>query len=75
LNEAGVPYQATDIDPLNMRQTVIDLMSLTRAYLHPADRIAWLSVLRAPWCAVSLDDMYRLLDGFPDGNVSDLLHV
>ncbi|MEO1963095.1 MAG: UvrD-helicase domain-containing protein, partial [Cycloclasticus sp.] len=74
LNEAGVPYQATDIDPLNMRQTVIDLMSLTRAYLHPADRIAWLSVLRAPWCAVSLDDMHSLLDGFPGENVSDLLH-
>ncbi|MEO1888442.1 MAG: 3'-5' exonuclease, partial [Cycloclasticus sp.] len=73
LNEAGVPYQATDIDPLNMRQTVIDLMSLTRAYCHPADRIAWLSVLRAPWCALSLDDMYCLLDGFPDENVSDLL--
>ena len=31
LNDAGVAYQATDIDPLNKRQTVIDLMSLTRA--------------------------------------------
>ncbi len=74
LNEASVPYQATDIDPLNTRQTVIDLMSLTRAYLHPADRIAWLAVLRAPWCALSLEDMYCLLDGFPSENVSSLLH-
>ena len=74
LNEASVPYQATDIDPLSARQTVIDLMSLTRAYCHPADRVAWLSVLRAPWCALSLDDIHRLLDGFPDENVSDLLH-
>lgn len=75
LNKAGVRYQATDIDPLNKRQTVIDLMSLTRAYLQPADRVAWLSVLRAPWCALSLADMHRLLDGYREETMWALLHT
>jgi ATP-dependent helicase/nuclease subunit A len=73
LNKAGVAYQATDIDPLNTRQTVIDLMSLTRAYLQSADRIAWLSVLRAPWCALSLTDMHCLLTGAADEPIWSLL--
>jgi len=62
LNQAGVAYQASDIDPLNQRQTVIDLMSLSRAYLQAADRVAWLAVLRAPWCGLSLSDLLLLLD-------------
>lgn len=73
LNKAEVTYQATDIDLLNTRQSVIDLMSLTQAYLYPADRVAWLAVLRAPWCALSLSDMYVLLDGCEDANVWDCL--
>ena len=73
LNEAGVPYQASDIDPLNKRQTVVDLMSLTQAYLQAADRVAWLSVLRAPWCGLSLSDMQLLLDDSPQATVWDLL--
>ena len=74
MNKAGLAYQATDIDPLSKRQTVIDLMALTRAYLHPADRVAWLSVLRAPWCGLSLNDMHALLEGGPDANVWGLLN-
>lgn len=74
MNKAGLAYQATDIDPLSKRQTVIDLMALTRAYLHPADRVAWLSVLRAPWCGLSLNDMHALLEGEPDANVWGLLN-
>ncbi|ORU89654.1 MAG: DNA helicase [Cycloclasticus sp. symbiont of Poecilosclerida sp. M] len=73
LNKAEVTYQATDIDPLNTCQTVIDLMSLTQAYLYSADRVAWLAVLRAPWCALSLSDMYVLLDDCDDANVWDCL--
>lgn len=73
LNEASVAYQASDIDPLNTRQTVIDLMSLTRAYLHPADRLAWLSVLRAPWCVLSLVDMHLLLEGETNETVWQLI--
>jgi superfamily I DNA/RNA helicase len=43
----GVPFQATDIDPLGERPVVLDLLALTRAIAHPADRPAWLAVLRA----------------------------
>lgn len=60
LREKGCRWQAIDIDPLGKRMPVIDLMSLTRALLSPADRIAWLSILRAPWCGLDLKDLFQL---------------
>lgn len=57
LKKAQLKYRAIDIDPLASRQSIQDLLSLTCALLHPADRIAWLSVLRAPWCGLSLADL------------------
>lgn len=60
LRDAGIDWQAVDIDPLAKRPLISDLIALTRAMLNPADRIAWLSILRAPWCGLSLDDLHRL---------------
>lgn len=60
LRERDIHWQATDIEPLSSSMPVIDLTSLTRALLNPADRIAWLSILRAPWCGLSLDDLLHL---------------
>lgn len=57
LKTRHIHYHAVDIDPLIENPLIQDLFSLTRAILHPADRIAWLSVLRSPWCGLSLSDI------------------
>ncbi len=63
LKEANITYQAQDIDVLEERSVVRDLLALTRAMLHQGDRISWFAILRAPWCGLSLMDMEALAAG------------
>jgi len=65
LKEAGLAFQAVDVDPLASQAVVQDLHNLTRALLHPADRLAWLVVLRAPWLGLDLNDLLHIAEGSP----------
>jgi ATP-dependent exoDNAse (exonuclease V) beta subunit len=63
LRKEGVPFRAVELETLKERQELVDLMSLVRALLHPMDRVAWLSVLRAPWCGLTMRDLHVLAGG------------
>jgi ATP-dependent exoDNAse (exonuclease V) beta subunit len=60
LRKAAIPFRAVDLEKLSARPEVLDALSLARAALNPLDRVAWLGVLRAPWCGLSLSDLHTL---------------
>jgi ATP-dependent exoDNAse (exonuclease V) beta subunit len=60
MRDAGIPFRAIGIEGLGARQEVLDALALGCALLNPHDRVAWLGVLRAPWCGLSLDDLHQL---------------
>ena len=68
LKKAGVPFRAVDIEPLAARPVIQDLLAITRALSHPADRVAWLALLRAPWCALTVAELHALAGSLPDGD-------
>ncbi len=60
LRDAGILWQSTEIDRLDSLPVIEDLLSLLRAILNLADRIAWQSVLRAPYCGLKLEDLLAI---------------
>jgi ATP-dependent helicase/nuclease subunit A len=63
LKRAGIRYRAIEIEHLGEKQVVQDLYALTRALMHLGDRIAWLSILRAPWLALPLEKLLEIAGG------------
>ncbi|HEX6879258.1 MAG TPA: 3'-5' exonuclease, partial [Terriglobales bacterium] len=61
--EPELRFQAVEIDELSKQAVIGDLRALTHALLHFGNRVAWLAILRAPWCGLSLADMYALVEG------------
>jgi ATP-dependent exoDNAse (exonuclease V) beta subunit len=72
LKAGGIRYRAVDIDALGEKQIVQDLYALTRALAHPADRVAWLAILRAPWVGMSLAEFSRYFES-KSGTVWELV--
>jgi len=75
LKAAGIVYAGIDIQPLADLQAVIDVLTLCKAICREDDRVAWLSILRGPWCGLNLNEIKRLV-GRQDTTVwSQLQHT
>ena len=72
LKEAGVRFRAIEIEGLGHRPVVQDLLALTRALGHPGDRLAWLALLRAPWCGLTLADIHAVISTHVDRSSEDI---
>ncbi len=73
LRRSHIRYKAVEIDALGQRPVISDLTALTRALSHPADRVAWLALLRGPWCGLLLDDLFALAGEDHENTIYDLI--
>ncbi len=70
LRDRGWPVRGVKMVALADLPAIQDLNSLAQALLDPLDRIAWLAVLRAPWCAASLDVLEELARSAGQGAIA-----
>ena len=77
LREAEIPYRAVELENLKDRPEILDATALARALFNAQDRVAWLGVLRAPWCGLSLAELHAVAgtdDGLrPTAPIAELL--
>jgi ATP-dependent exoDNAse (exonuclease V) beta subunit len=73
LAAAAIDASVVDLRRLGETTLAHDLLALTRALVHPGDRLAWLAVLRAPWCGLTLADLEALAGDEPDAVIPELL--
>jgi ATP-dependent helicase/nuclease subunit A len=73
LREARIPVVGVDLAPLAERPVVRDLVALGQALLDAGDRSAWLAVLRAPACGLTLADLLQLCEAVGPGPLVEQL--
>ena len=74
LRSLGLDAHAVQIEAPNQHQITHDLIALTRALTHFGDRLAWLGVLRAPWCGLAWRDLHALCREDSDSAVWTLMN-
>ncbi len=75
LQAAEIRFRAVDIELLGQSQVVRDLHALTLAIAQPADRVAWLALLRSPVCGLALPDLLELCRDDDRSTIPQLLRL
>lgn len=71
-NRPNLKFQAVKVESLAERQSIQDVLALTSALIHRADRVNWLAILRAPWSGLTLADLHVLA---ADDHQSTIWHL
>jgi len=69
LKQGDISYQGVKLDKLITRSCIQDILALTLALTHLGDKLSWLSVLRAPWCGLGLDDLTHIAQAGVDKTI------
>ena len=73
LSRTDIKVSRTEFDRRGRYSVVQDLAAVARALAQPADRIAWLALLRAPWCGLTLADLHLVCHDEPAKTIRELL--
>ena len=60
LRRRNIDFQGSGLDQPGESSVEQDLIALARALAHLGDRVAWMAVLRASWCGLTLIDLEAL---------------
>ncbi|ASQ45342.1 UvrD-helicase domain-containing protein [Legionella clemsonensis] len=73
LREKNVPFQGVEIDCLSQLPHLRDLWTLTQVLLLPASRLAWLALLRSPFCGLSLEELHVIANVNKNKSIYEIL--
>ncbi len=65
LDARKLNYQGLDTDLTMSLPHIKDIWAITKALLIPTDRLAWLTLLRSPWCGLTLSDLHLIANHAP----------
>ena len=65
LQQHDLPFLGRDLEKIQHSASVMDLLSLCRWLSNPADEVAALALLRAPFCGLLLSEIYALIEDQP----------
>ncbi len=74
LKESGLRFEAVEAEALDGRPVVMDLLAFTRALAHPCDRVAWLALLRGPWCGLEVAELHAVCGDDPDADLLERMN-
>jgi ATP-dependent exoDNAse (exonuclease V) beta subunit len=74
LQRLEIEFEAVQVEHLGDRPLVQDMLAFTRAILHPCDRVAWLGLLRGPWCGLSTAELHSLAGDEPEANLLERMN-